>query len=113
VTKRLATLTNTLTILASDAGEQLGYLAKIEVPVSIDELALDFDAIACSARDMLQKGELNENQFECIKELNYNLKGMSGPHNSHLWTAEALYTAAEWRHVRNLANHCLTLLGTN
>lgn len=38
------------------------------------------------------------------------LERMSGAANAHLWTDQALRSAPEWREVRALAAHALTVL---
>jgi hypothetical protein len=106
---RLGMLKDNLAILAADAGDQLAHLAQMDVPVCIDELALDYDAIAAAAGDMLGKGELNSDQCACVTCLNTLLKQMSGKLNAHLWTAEGLYSAPEWTEVRRRARECLIL----
>jgi hypothetical protein len=102
-------LRDELLLLSSDAESQLEHLRSIGLSECIDELALDYDAIAAAAGDMLQRGEINADQRECIAELNSWLKMISGHANAHLWTAEALRSSEEWREVRFKASQCLRL----
>ena len=110
MSKRIEMLRESLVRLASDAAAQLDYLRKIGVPDGIDELALDYDAIAAAAGEMLRCGELNSSQYDCISRLNEWLQRMSGCAKSHLWTPEALYSAQEWRQVRTMAIECINEL---
>lgn len=103
-------LQDALTALASDADAQLRYLKDQGVPGCIDELALDYDDMAAAANDMLQVGEIDIDQRDCIKSLNEFLKHFSGESNAHLWTPDALQSAAEWKQVRSMARNCLELL---
>jgi hypothetical protein len=102
-------LMDALAILAADAGEQLAFLAKQDVPVGVDEIALDYDAIAVAAKDMLLNREITEAQCDCVASLNDRLKEMSGTTNASLWTAEALYSSGEWQKIRKQAKKCLQL----
>ena len=107
---RVRMLGEALTVLASDADSQLNYLDITGAPLCIDELALDFDAIAMATGDMLLKGEISEPVRKCAMELLNHLKGFSGEVNAHLWTPEALRSAAEWEQVRRMATQCLAQL---
>jgi len=46
--------------LAADADQQIRRLDTQDVPVDVDELALDYDAIGTAADNMLREGELTE-----------------------------------------------------
>ena len=107
---RVQMLREALTVLASDARSQLNYLDKTGAPMCIDELAFDFDAIAMATGDMLLKGETTEPVRKCAMELLSYLKSFSGEVNAHLWTPEALRSAAEWEKVRRMATECLAQL---
>ncbi|HLJ86502.1 MAG TPA: hypothetical protein VKZ53_06745 [Candidatus Angelobacter sp.] len=54
-----------LTILASDANAQLKYLKDLGLPQDIDELALDYDAIAAAGKGIQENGEIDFAQYEC------------------------------------------------
>jgi len=101
-------LRDAVEMLAAPAARQDRYIA--DQQVCIDELALDLDAVAPCRDGMLQRGELNSAQHAAIGRLDAYLESISGAHNAHLWTPEALYNSTEWRHVRELANLCLKLL---
>jgi len=107
---RMQRLRGQLTVLASSATEQLRYLEEQNLPECIDELALDYDAIAATANDMLSRGEVSQQQRNCVKALNDFLGEFSGQQNAHLWTPEALRSAPEWEKVRRMATECLAQL---
>jgi hypothetical protein len=94
--------------LASEADVQLDYLNQGEIAGCVDELALDYDAVARNAEFMLRRGELSQSQCECVKTLNDYLSEISGP-KAHVWTTEALYSTEAWREVRKMAKECLKL----
>src|SRR5262245_35634391 len=100
---RFEMLEDTLKALASSPEEQSLQLRQQGTPGCVDELALDFDAIAAATDDMLQRGEIGAIQRDCIKALNDYLDNMSGEAKAHLWTVEALSSAPEWREVRRKA----------
>jgi hypothetical protein len=106
---RIRRLQNQLALLASDAKVQLAYLSTGEIPGCIDELALDYGEAVLNAGFMLERGELNKAQYDCVKKLNEYLDEMSGQANAHVWTAEALHSTEVWREVRKMANECLKL----
>lgn len=97
-------------MLAADPDMQVAYLRSLDVGDCCDELALDYDAIAAAATDMLYKGELNTEQRDCVVSLNDYLTEISGAANAHLWTFEALGFSEEWQRVRTMAGNCLSLL---
>lgn len=70
--------------------------------VSVDELALDFDAaFAPAAPDFPLYPESLAAQLHEIDDL---LNRMSSPGKRGLWTVYSLVTAPEWRHVRRSAS---------
>jgi hypothetical protein len=103
---RLQLLKDSLSILMSPSNEQLAHLKNLG-DVGVDELALEYDDIACAAAHMVECGELTSRQRGEIESLSGLLKKMSLPENSALWTQEALSMAAEWREVRRLARETL------
>jgi|HubBroStandDraft_4_1064222.scaffolds.fasta_scaffold231145_1 hypothetical protein len=107
--EKLQLLRDELVVLSSDAESQLEHLRSTGFSECIDELALDYDAIAAAAGDMLQRGEINADQRECVSELNSLLSMMSGQANAHLWTPEALRSSEKWKEVRTKASECLRL----
>jgi hypothetical protein len=107
MSERTKTLMGAVAVLASDPARQLEHLRELGLPEGIDELALEYDAIAAAAKDMQRLGELDQKQYDSIKMLDGLLSRMSGKANSMLWTAEALSSAPEWKEVRDLAKECL------
>lgn len=110
MTGRIEMLKDNLRILAADADTQLRYLEQQGVPLGIDELALDYDAIAAAADNMLREKEINESQGECVKRLHIYFKSFSGAANADLWEESALRSSDEWKRVREMASECLRLL---
>lgn len=110
MTWRKESLKEALAILAADPAKQLEHLRGLGLPGAIDELALDYDAVAAAADYMLLSKELGENQSVAVKELNERLLRMSGHANADLWTPDALSSAPEWKEVRSRAEECLQLL---
>lgn len=55
---QVKSLKQQLTLLASEADVQLDYLNQGEIAGCVDELALDYDAVARNAEFMLRRGEL-------------------------------------------------------
>src|ERR1051326_3396092 len=91
--ERVDMLRKCLTALAAEADEQLHSLRQdgcVPPERYIDELALDYDAIAAGARNMLRLGELTSPACECVEDLDRYLASISGAQNAHLWTADAL-----------------------
>jgi len=112
---RLDQLKMELITLSGSADEQLESLRKsgcVPPEQYIDELALCYDDIAAAAEGMLMDHELNGAQCERVQELNEHLESFSGSQNAHLWTADALRTADEWKKVRRIAKDCLALLSS-
>jgi hypothetical protein len=107
MSERIKTLLDAVALLASDPSKQLQHLRELGLPEGIDELALEYDAIAAAADDMLQLGELDRQQFDSVRKLDGLLSCMSGEANSMLWTAESLSSAREWQEVRSVAKECL------
>ena len=110
MSERIKALTDAVTLLASDPVHQLEHLCKLGLPEAIDELALEFDALAAASDDLRRLKELDGNQYASIKKLDDFLLCMSGQNNFHLWTAEAISSAPEWKELRNVASECLRLL---
>jgi len=99
--------------LAADADAQLGSLRRqgcIPPELYIDELALDYDAIAMAAEGMLLDGELDEPACDAVESLNRYLSSISGRENARLWTEKALRHSPEWQKARSMATHCLAML---
>ena len=110
MSQRKKSLVDAVAVLASDPARQLEHLCELGLPDGIDELALEYDAIAAAAGDMLRLGELNKNQYDWIQKLDDLLSRMSSKSGSRLWTAEAISSAPEWKEVRGTAKECLRRL---
>ena len=95
--------------LALPPRDQVEYVRSLGPNCGTDELALDFNAIAAAAGSMLEDGELTRKLADGASSLDELLSAMSGAHNAHLWTLEALATTTEWAKVRALANAWLRL----
>ena len=98
-----------LALLAAEPDVQITHLTGGDIHGCVDELALDYDAVARNAEFMLNRGELTKDQYECIKRLDEYLSEMSGTANAHLWTPEGLHSTEAWRDVRRIAAECLGL----
>jgi hypothetical protein len=107
---RVQQLKEAATVLASHPNEQLKHLEEIGVPGGVDELALEYDAIAAAAKDMQLSGELSPSQYEATRALNQLLSEMSAKDYQDLWTIESLSSASQWQEVRRLASGLLKLL---
>lgn len=112
MSERTKTLVEAVAVLASDPVRQLEHLRDLGLPEGIDELALEYDAIAAAADDMLRRRELDQNQYDAVKNLDEMLSRMSGKVHLALWTPEALSSAPEWEEVRSAAKDCLRVLAT-
>jgi hypothetical protein len=67
-----------------------------------DELALDFDdAFRVIVGNFAS--DLTSEQLSALQMLDALLEEMSGSHNSHLWTEEAVVSHDRWREVRSRA----------
>lgn len=62
---------------------------------------------------VLQRPDVNltDEQRASLAELDALLGQMSGQHNTHVWTDEALRSLPEWEEVRSKASRSLTLFG--
>ena len=104
---RATRLAEMLQLLASGPDAQLKYLEDTGAPECVDELALDYDAIAMAAQGMVLDGEISEAVRDSAKEILDYLRSFSGEANAQLWTPDALRTAEEWRRVRIMAQKLL------
>jgi hypothetical protein len=95
-----------LRLLASNPDVQLKYLEDTDAPECVDELALDYDAIATATQDMVLHDEISEAVRNSAKKINEYLGSFSGHANAYLWTADALHTAEEWKTVCIMAQNC-------
>lgn len=110
-------LTRVLTILAQPADEQISHLRSLDVIPSnpagaeawatVDDLALDFDAIAPAAYGREADGDFTAAELDAVRAVDLALSAMSGARNADLWTERALRDAPEWANVRVLARRAL------
>lgn len=98
-------LRDALEHLAADAQAQESYLREWGTWPSLDELALELDAVA-GASEIWTPPVLRER----VRLLDQKLDLMSGQEHAELWEAEALH-APEWAEVRRLAADALDALG--
>lgn len=94
--------------LARPAESQIAHLRSLGMAASVDELALDLDAVAGAA--LRAPGLLSEAQQALLHELDRRLDDMSGAEHSDLWSHQALRTSPAWTHVRELARSTLSEL---
>jgi threonine aldolase len=108
---RVTFLVECLEVLAAPPTDQLDHLESLGFVRGhgIDELALDYDGIASAAPDMVEKGEITEEQAEPVLRLNTFLESMSGMENAELWTSDALASSEAWQDVREQAQSILKL----
>ncbi|MEZ5996121.1 MAG: hypothetical protein R3C25_10220 [Hyphomonadaceae bacterium] len=102
-------LKRTVEDLAASADKQEAMLRKARV--GPDELALDFDAFAAAALNLVESGELSPDAHEAIRALDAHLVAFGGAHNAEEWTEAALYHSTNWATARELASKVLTLMG--
>ena len=99
-------LVDTVKRLAAPAEEQVAYVRQLGSAPVVDELALEFDDEFVRLRDTDAGGSVPAPYLEALKELEVQLKRMSGPENAELWVEDAL-ARPEWRTVRDLARRAL------
>ncbi|HEX8903014.1 hypothetical protein [Vitreimonas sp.] len=102
-------LKRTVEDLAAPADEQEAMLRKARV--GPDELALDFDAFAAAALNLVESGELSSEAYEAVRALDAHLVAFSGANNAAEWTEDALYHSSNWATARELASKVLSLMG--
>lgn len=107
---RIHLLKYALRTLWRPVNEQLDYLEHLGIHGFVDEIALEYDAISQAAEDMLLRDELNQAQYDAVRNLDSLLSAISGDQHSNLWSTEALRRAPEWENVRRLAKKTLDLL---
>ena len=99
-------LVEEVSILASSSDQQIKHLNSIG-DVSVDELALDFDA-AWQPVIFFVKSEYGATAYGTLSELDTKFDEMSGEDNKHLWTYEGLKNAQEWEVIRDIAGQHLS-----
>ncbi|VTS05173.1 hypothetical protein [Tuwongella immobilis] len=96
-------------LLSFEANEQLRELSRLEHPVGIDELALQFDDQAILVDQLVAAGQVSEEQQAIVRQIDELLRDMSGEVNAALWTPDSLRTSPLWANVRQLAKAFLDL----
>lgn len=99
-----------LIILSSTPDDQVAYLAQIGDSSCVDELALEFDHVFSMSEQAIRKKHLSQQEYDILDQINNKLEEMSGEHNAHLWSQQALYDCNEWEQVRVMAKECLRVL---
>ena len=56
---------------------------------------------------MKGNGEINDDQYNCISDLDEVLRQQSGEENAPFWTLIAMREDTRWEQVRQLAKECL------
>jgi hypothetical protein len=100
--------------LAAPATEQRAYLESIfpsyDLPLptgfSADELGLEFE-IYLATGDMLECGEISQQEIDAARSLDELLDKLSGKQNGAFWTVGALFDDARWDEVRRIASEAL------
>lgn len=109
----LARLVRSTAVLALPAEGQITWIMSLGFPresVRADELTLDFDDGVRLIPQLVAAGWLRDAAAERLREIENLLTLMSEQGNGHLWTVEALETAAEWQAVRAAALAALLLI---
>jgi hypothetical protein len=78
--------------------------------VRADELALEFDNFGHAALETLGE-EMTDVQRDSLKIIDCLLDAMSGQHQSHLWTDDAVRSDPKWQEVREAARRALSEFG--
>ena len=116
---RYQQLRQAVAVLAAPAGEQARYLDEGFASLTgggsaavygNDELALELEDILVAANDMIDHGELAEEEKAAIRPLGALLSQWSGEENADFWTREALFDDARWTEVRACAARALAHL---
>jgi hypothetical protein len=94
--------------LAAPAAKQEADL--VSAQVGPDELALELNAYACAAMNLVANGEFSAEAYEAVHALDQHLEAFSGSHNAEQWTMSALHRSANWTLARELALKALALM---
>ncbi len=106
MTSRRQLLIDAVSLLASDASEQLHYLERLGVLPGVDELVLEFDDIACARDDMLRTGELNADEHRMLAMLDVAMTKTMSSEDTMLWTPQAVMHDERWQELRIRARDC-------
>lgn len=105
---RLAQLVEAVSLLAQDADEQIAWIG----PAHPDELALSFDdgfRLVPTLEE--ENGIAFSDQAKAeLRQIDAQLKAMSGESHADLWTAQAIRSRPEWERIREQAKAAIDLL---
>ncbi|MGJ6968976.1 hypothetical protein ACSDR0_44475 [Streptosporangium sp. G11] len=79
--------------------------------MSIDELALDFDAVYPASWQSREAGWISEGLAALLGAIDRKLIALTGQ-GSSVWTGEALHSHPGWEELRGLAHRALALMPT-
>ncbi|TDB77558.1 hypothetical protein [Micromonospora sp. KC723] len=105
----LCGLTRVVARLALAPDDQREYLRRAGVGGSVDELALQLEAVVALLEPLEEAELVDPAQAELARRIDQMLDLMSGADKAYLWEPEALSTAPEWVEVRALAKEFLFL----
>ena len=100
-------LRSSLEHLASSPADQLEYVRRLGA--GIDELALEFDDVSGTRRQLLLEGEISSTQFDALAEVEQQLTSMTRAGSAH-WTEGAVREGEDWEQLRELAQKALATL---
>lgn len=103
-------LRESLELLAAQPSDQDGYLRTLPSYPLIDELALEYGDFSTQIDGIEEVNLISASAAEAMRHVNDMLESMSGPENMALWTPKALYSAPQWKTIRELAAHALSEL---
>ncbi|GAB3952508.1 hypothetical protein GCM10027614_56280 [Micromonospora vulcania] len=108
--KQLAAFVRATAVLALSPPQQVAWLESLEIQVSVDELALEFEDGHLLLPQWVEAGWLPPDAGSAFSAVDEALTGMSGADHAELWTVAALHEAPAWARVRELAARVLHLL---
>lgn len=91
--------------LARPAESQIAYLEALGLGTTADELALELDDVAEAA--LAAPGLLSQRQRSLVSSLDAQLREMSGPEHTELWSRQALRSSPAWSEIRTQARVAL------
>jgi hypothetical protein len=92
-------LRDSAALLAASSDEQIDALRAMGT--NCDELALDYDAFAKAAPNLVEAGEITEATLEQVEMLLHTLDQLSDDKSQ--WDVSVLPTSPQWQHVRHAA----------
>jgi hypothetical protein len=116
---RYEQLREVVSVLAAPATQQAAHLDRLfstlvsgrsAAAYGNDELACELDDIFMAANDMIEHGELTEQEAAAIRPVHTMLGDLSGQHNADFWRRNALADDRRWEQIRTLAGAALKKL---